>query len=185
MRKFIISFSAAAVVVAASATLVAQRPDRPERGPRPEVSAEQGPRRGGGGRVGPDRPGPGGPAGMLGLGPRLNLTEEQRAKVETIVRDSRDKTGPIADELRLTQSTLRRELFADQRNSGRITELSNKVAQLEKQLADARLQTSLAISDLLTPEQRQQMRAGVGAGRGGFGGPGRGFGAQGRGFGRG
>ncbi|MCC7042411.1 MAG: Spy/CpxP family protein refolding chaperone [Acidobacteria bacterium] len=183
MRKIIILSTAAALVVAfASADLFAQRqggPGRSEgRDGRPNLQAgdNQAPRRGGPG--GPGRAGGGrfgGGPGMAGLGRNLDLTADQRTKVQEIVRGSRDKVGPIADQLRVAQNNLRRELFADQKDDARVKELASTVTELRKQMADIRISTSASIAELLTPEQREKMRVGEGRGPGaGRGGPGRG-----------
>jgi Spy/CpxP family protein refolding chaperone len=178
MRKIIMLSTAAAFVVAlASATLVAQRPGGQGTGGRTGVGDNQGPRRGGPGqfRGGGFGAGPG--FGVLGRD--LELTPEQRTKVRDIVTGSRDKAGPIADQLRLAQNELRRELFADTKNQSAISELSGKVAELRAQIADFRTSVSASIAELLTPEQREKVRAGAGRS------PGMGRGAPGRGPGRG
>lgn len=181
MRKVIILSTAAALVVAlASAELFAQRQGGPGRGDgrdgRPNVQASdgQGPRGGdpngrarlgGGGRVG------GGPM-MGGFGRNLGLTDDQRTKVREIVGGSRAKVGPIAGELRLAQDNLRRELFADVKDDAQVKALTAKVTELRTQMADIRISTSASIAELLTPEQREKMRAagfGPGAERGGPG----------------
>jgi Spy/CpxP family protein refolding chaperone len=176
MRKVIILSSAAALVVAlASAELFAQRQGGPGRGDgrdgRPNVQASdgQGPR--GGDPNGRARLGGGGPM-MGGFDRNLDLTDDQRANVREILGGSRVKVGPIAGELRLAQDNLRRELFADVKDDAKVKALTAKVTELRTQMADIRISTSASIAELLTPEQREKMRAagfGPGAERGGPG----------------
>jgi Spy/CpxP family protein refolding chaperone len=182
MRKIIIFSTAAALVAAlASADLFAQRQGGPRRDEGRDgrqtlrTGDDQGPRRGGPG--GPARSGGrfGGGPGITPLGRDLDLTADQRVKVRELVRGSRDKVGPLADELRVAQNNLRRELLDDQKDDTRVKELMSKVTELRTQMADIRISTSASIAELLTPEQRAKMRDGVGRGPGaGRGGPGRG-----------
>ena len=121
--------------------------------------------------------GPGGPGrGALGPLGALDLTEDQRAAITDLQRASRDQAAPLENELEFVQKSLHRELFADKRDSGKITSLSARVSALQKQLADVHVKTATSVSDLLTETQRETMRLGGGRegrmGRGG-GEPGR------------
>jgi len=114
--------------------------------------------RGGRGRggVGPQAPaGPGSPVGELA---GLDLTADQRGTIEQLQRGARDQGAPFSDELQFTQKTLHRELFADKRDAARIASLQTKISGLEKQLADLRIKTAMAVADVLTAEQRETMR---------------------------
>jgi Spy/CpxP family protein refolding chaperone len=185
MRKVIILSTAATLVIGlASASLFAQGRGGPGRGegrdggPNVQAGDHQGPRRGGPG--GPGRPGGrfGAGPGTIGLGRHLDLTADQRTKVQELMRGSRDKAGPILDQLRVAQNDLRRELFADTSDEVKVKEFSAKVTELRNQMADIRISTSASIAEVLTPAQREKMRVGVGRGPGaGRGGPGRGRGS--------
>jgi Spy/CpxP family protein refolding chaperone len=178
MRKSYILYPAVALalVVAASATAVAQRPGGPGRGDRAGVENAEG-RGPGPGRFG------GRGAVFAGVTRNLDLTAEQRVKVQSIVGSVRDKVEPLSVELRVTQRALRAEMFADTRDESKIAGLSAQAEALHKQIADIRLQSSSAIASVLTPEQREKVRAATGrepgAARGGpgGGGPGRGPGS--------
>lgn len=110
----------------------------------------------------------------------LDLTDDQRAKIVDLQRATRDQAAPLEDELEFTRKTLHRELFADKRDNAKIGSLTAKVATLEKQLADLHVKQATAVSDLLTPEQRETMRLAEGRRggprRGPGGGPGLGLG---------
>jgi len=113
-----------------------------------------------------------------GLG-RLDLTDDQRGKVDELRRAARDQAAPLADELAFAQRSLQRELFADKRDNGTLNSLSAKIANLEKQLRDLRLKSEASVSDVLTPKQRETMRLMVdqnGRGVAGAGGRGGGVG---------
>lgn len=140
---------------------------------------QRGPRAGRGGPgMGQGRP-RAGRGGFLAL----DLTDDQRTKVTDLQRAMRDQTAPLRDELQFARRTLHRELFADARDDAKVKGLVEKIAALEKQLTDMHLKQATAVSELLTPEQRETMRlrgrqgpgpfAGRGPGRGpGRGGPG-------------
>ena len=170
MRKSYILYPAVALalVVAASATAIAQRPGSPGRGDRSgiENADRQHPMGGGPGRFGAQGP-------MFGgITRNLDLTTEQLTKVQAIVDGVRVKVGPLAEELRAARRALRSEVFADMKDQAKIAGLSSEVQALDKQIADIRLETSSAISGVLTPEQREKVRTVTGHKAGARGGPG-------------
>lgn len=111
------------------------------------------------GSKGPGGRGPLGRGGPFGIGfAGLNLTEEQRSKVSDIQRAARAEAASVEEELRTTERSLHRELFADTRDAAKIADLSAKVSTLRRQLAEAHVRTSTAISDVLTAEQRASIR---------------------------
>lgn len=180
MRKSYILYPAVALalILAGSATAIAQRPGGPGRGDRSGVenTDRQRPMRGGPGRFGAQGP-------MFGGVKRnLDLTAEQRTKVQGIVDGVRVKVGPLAEELRVAERALRAEVFADTKDQAKIAGLSSHVQALHKQIADIRLETTSEISGVLTPEQREKVRTATGREPGSFrrgpvgGGPGRGAG---------
>ncbi len=111
-----------------------------------------------GGHVGPQGRGgrSGGAFGFALAG--LGLTEEQRAKVIELQRSAREGVAPLEAELRGAERALHGELFADSRDAAKIASLSAQVGKLRGQLAEARLTTTAAVSDLLTAEQRAAVR---------------------------
>jgi Spy/CpxP family protein refolding chaperone len=106
--------------------------------------------------------GPQGPGVRPGAGPDelngLDLTNDQRGTIEQLHRAARDQGAPFEDELQFTQKTLHRELFADKRDASKIANLQTKISALEKQLAELHIKTAIAVSDVLTAEQRETMR---------------------------
>jgi Spy/CpxP family protein refolding chaperone len=108
--------------------------------------------------------GRGGP--MAPLDRLLDLTDDQRGRVEDITRTARDQSAPLADELEFVRETLHRELFADKPSNAKIAELSGKIANLQRDLQDIHVKSQIAVADVLTAEQRQTMRGHAGRGRG-------------------
>ena len=127
-------------------------------GGRGPAGGVQGPGRGGPGRGGPGRFG--GP--MLEA---LDLSDDQRSKIQEIQRSSREAVGQVAVELATAQRALHLATFADSRDDGEIAKLTSTIANLEKQLLDQRVKTEIEIAGVLTTEQREKVRAGRGRGR--------------------
>jgi Spy/CpxP family protein refolding chaperone len=189
-----IAVAIVAAAALATATVVnAQRPGGAGRGAMMTGQQMAGPRgagpapgRGGMGQrgMGPGMMGRGGPgAGGQDMLPpfagALGLTDEQRAKAETLARAARDQAAPIRDELELAHKNLHREAFADKRDDKKLADLTAKVATLERQLLDAHVKAQTAFADVLTATQREIARVAPGGphgpmgrmgGRGGGGG---------------
>ena len=182
MRYRLIGVGATVAAIAAAVAFVAAQDSSPQRqaGPPPTV---QGQRPAGQGQAGP------GPGQMRGRGPQqgpgtpqenraaqgrgrgtplgaLDLTEDQRATIDGLQRASRDQAAPLEDELEFVRKSLHRELFADKRDSGKITNLTARVTALQKQLADVHVKAATSVSDVLTEKQRETMRLGEGRGGG-------------------
>jgi Spy/CpxP family protein refolding chaperone len=121
-------------------------------------------RRGGGpGRVGGRE---GGSAGFgRGTGGNrvaqaLNLSEDQKASIETLRQRSRDEIAPLADRLRLAERDLRRAVFSDKPDAAVTKKLSTDVATVRQQIAEKRLDAEKAFAAVLTVEQRLKLRTG-------------------------
>ena len=121
-----------------------------------------------------------GGAGM-GMGPvgMLDLTDEQRGKIEKIQDDTRRKNwdtyGKIMDE----QSRLR-DLYAGETvDAKKVGAAYAGIAKLQQQLIEAHVEAHNRVQAVLTKEQREQLRqwsrGGMG-GRGMMGPGGRGYG---------
>ena|SRR3989344_3714942 len=144
---------------------------------------------GGGGMMGGMGMGPGGMGmGMMGMGGAgmgmgpvgmLDLTDEQRGKIEKIQDDTRRKNwdtyGKIMDE----QSRLR-DLYAGETvDAKKVGAAYAGIAKLQQQLIEAHVEAHNRVQAVLTKEQREQLRqwsrGGMG-GRGMMGPGGRGYG---------
>jgi Spy/CpxP family protein refolding chaperone len=179
MKKVVLVVTAGLAIVAGAAVVDAQR-SREDRGAfagdqvrigpgyarramfglMPRQGGGRGP---GGGVQGPGRGGRGGPGGFGGpMLAALDLTEEQRTKIQEIHRSSRESVGPIAEQMGTAQRALHLATFAETRDDGEIAKLTSTIANLEKQLLDQRVKTDLAIAAVLTAEQREKVRAGRG-----------------------
>ena len=119
------------------------------------VSLTAHPQQGFGGR-GPGRGmGPGGP-GPFGILQQLDLTDEQRSQIKTIL-DERQANGPDQT-LTDLQKQLHEAIFADAPDTAKIDELKTAIGAAEASALNSRIAVQLKIAQILTPEQRQKAR---------------------------
>ncbi|MFH1604864.1 MAG: Spy/CpxP family protein refolding chaperone [Pseudomonadota bacterium] len=98
----------------------------------------------------------------------LGLKDEQRAKIDRIREETRQKNWNVIGQIRTERFKLREMYRADKINAAGIVDQQRKVDDLRRQVLLARLEARNQVFALLTPEQRQKARA--------FGPPRRGFG---------
>jgi Spy/CpxP family protein refolding chaperone len=102
----------------------------------------------------------GGGMGMMGMGPyhMLNLSDDQRAKVNKTQDDLRRKhwetMGKIMDE----QARLRDLYDADKRDNAAILKVHDQIDQLHRKMRETHLSAEGQIEALLTKEQRDQLK---------------------------
>ena len=179
MKNVVLALTAVLAIGAGAAVLDAHRGRANRAAQDDQAGVEQGrgargafgqaPRQGrGSGGFGQGAPGRGGPGrggrGVLG-GPMLaalDLTDDQRTKIEEIQRTGREAVAPLAEALLTAQQALHRATFADQRDDAEIAKLTTTIANVEKQLLENRVKSELAVAAVLTAEQREKVRAGRG-----------------------
>jgi len=98
--------------------------------------------------------GRGGPAGLRGI----ELTADQRTKIEDLQRANREAGAALHDELRTARQALHAETFADAPDAARIAELVAKVGHVQNQILAAQAKNQAAVAALLTSEQRAKIR---------------------------
>ena len=122
--------------------------------PRPFSRGPGGPG-GRGGRMG----GPGGPMGMLPMFAReLNITDAQKAQIETIADSHRAEWKALGDRARTAHEALQHAVTADTVDEGLIRQRSAEVAAVEADMNVARARTHAEVFQLLTPEQKTQAK---------------------------
>jgi Spy/CpxP family protein refolding chaperone len=115
---------------------------------------------GGGPGYGPGMMGGGGP----GYGPgakmleSLNLTDEQRDKIQAMQEENRQKNWATMGQLRTEMFALRRMYNADKVDPNAVAEQQKKVDELRRQMLKSRLESRNQVEAMLTPEQRKQFR---------------------------
>ena len=138
------------------------------------LAADPGPGHGGGpqaheprGRMGPGmHGGPGANAGGragVGLKDKLNLTDDQKAKLADI-RDRRERAAiPIQGDLRIASLDLRKLMRADPPDPRAIDAQIDRIATLRASLQKSHVAGRLDARAVLTPAQQKQMREHHGA----------------------
>lgn len=108
-----------------------------------------------------------GPGGRFGQGPRfaasppiqaLQLTEEQRTKLDALMSEVRTKAGPLRERVRSLRQQLRTELLADKPDEASLRQLRGDLAKAEQELMGLRLDQQTRFAQILTPEQRKLLR---------------------------
>ena len=104
--------------------------------------------------------GPGDPLGMLRmLGPRLGLTDAQKEQVKTIADSHRDERKALGDRARTAHEALRDAVMSETVDEALIRQRSADVAVVEADLAVAQARTHAEVFQILTAEQKEQVKA--------------------------
>ena len=88
---------------------------------------------------------------------RLNLTDDQKAQIKTILRSEKDTLKPLLDQLHAARENLRAAIQASDANETTVRAASARVAAVEADLAVERMKIYGKIAPILTDEQRQQI----------------------------
>jgi len=117
--------------------------------------------RGPGGPMGRGGPmGPGDPMGMLRmLGPRIGLTDAQKDQIKTVAESHRDEWKALGDRARAAHEALHDAVTADTVDEALIRQCSAGVAAVDADMAVAQARTHAEVFQLLTAEQKEQLRA--------------------------
>lgn len=112
---------------------------------------------------------------------RLDLSEEQREQIEKIRETAQEDVAALRKGMLRLQSDLRGEMLEDAPDAGKLRRLAEQMGEIRTQMQIHRLETQLAVREVLTPDQRDRMilrqgrrgHPGFGAGAGlGWSGPG-------------
>jgi len=122
-----------------------------------------------GGMMGPGMMGGGyGGMGMMGMGPGmmggyggfngLNLSDEQRAKIDKIFDAERKQHWSVMGKMMDEQNKLR-DLYAQETpDPKKVGAVYGEIAKLRQQMIEAHVQASNQMQQVLTKEQREQLR---------------------------
>jgi periplasmic protein CpxP/Spy len=94
--------------------------------------------------------------GQDNLFQQLNLTPEQKAKIESIRAQSKDQLTNQRKAFQQAQQELR-TLMASNADPNQIRDKHNQVMAMKQQLDNLQFESRLAMRDVLTPEQRTQL----------------------------
>ena len=90
---------------------------------------------------------------------RLNLTDDQKARIKTVLRAEKDTLTPLLGQLHAARMDLRAAIQANGANETTVRAASARVAAAEADLAVERLKLYGKLSPILTSEQRDKLKA--------------------------
>jgi periplasmic protein CpxP/Spy len=106
------------------------------------------------------RGGPGGPMGMLPMfGRELNLTDAQRTQIKAIADAHKDEWKALFDREREARQGLNAAITADTVDEGLIRQKSAETAIVDADIAIARAKAHAQMLQILTPDQKAQLKA--------------------------
>jgi Spy/CpxP family protein refolding chaperone len=106
------------------------------------------------------RGGFGGPMGMLPmLGRALNLTDAQRDQIKAIAASHKDEWKALADRERTARTALMAAVTADTIDEAAIRQKSSDVAAVEADAAVARAHAHAEVAQILTADQKAQLKS--------------------------
>ncbi len=110
-----------------------------------------------------DHPLPGGKGFFMGkrvmdVLDKLDLSEEQRAKINAIHEDMREKTKGLREEMRENMKALKDELDLYKSDERRIKEIMQKINGTGAELFETHVNTFIRMKEILTPGQFETFR---------------------------
>ena len=95
-----------------------------------------------------------------GHGFALDLTDEQRAKIDKIQQDTAGKQWDLMAKLQDEQVRLNQLYYSDKRDSAAVSKSFQTISGLRQQMFDNSLAARKQMDGVLTKEQREQLRSG-------------------------
>jgi Spy/CpxP family protein refolding chaperone len=109
--------------------------------------------------MGPGERGPGGPMGMLPmLGPRIGLTDAQKDQIKAIADTHKDDWKALADRSRTAHMAIEAAISADTIDEATIRQKSAEAAAVEADIAVARAHARGEVWQILTADQKAQLK---------------------------
>jgi len=103
--------------------------------------------------------GPGGPMGMLPMfGREIGLTDTQRDQIKAVADSHKDEWKALGDRARTAHDALNDAVTADTIDDGLIRQRSAEVAAVEADMAVARAHAHAEVLQILTADQRAQIK---------------------------
>lgn len=93
---------------------------------------------------------------FLKMAEKLNLSDEQKTQIKTIMEDSKTRVQPLMKSMRESHQAMENLGKDGVFNETEVTNIANAQAEATKQLIIEKEKTKAAIFAVLTPEQRAQ-----------------------------
>lgn len=111
---------------------------------------------------------------MMHQGMGLNLTDEQKSKMEDLRLKHLKEVEPIRADIQKQFSTLKLEMTAEKFNESKAKSIQSEISKLQNDMATKRMSHMRGVRDMLTTEQQKKFDTGFlsgpGFGPGGMGG---------------
>ena len=88
---------------------------------------------------------------------RLNLTDDQKAQIKTVLQAEKGTVKDLRTQLRAARENLRSTIQATDANETSVRDASARVAAVQANLAVERMKIFAKITPILTREQRQEL----------------------------
>lgn len=112
-----------------------------------------------GGGYGPGMMGGGYGPGMMGAFGAIELSDQQRDQMQQIARELRKQQWDLAEQMMEKQDKLQGLYAQGQPNPEEVGQAYAEIAQLRRQMVEAHVQAQNRMQDVLTEEQREQLRS--------------------------
>ncbi|MCM8787465.1 MAG: Spy/CpxP family protein refolding chaperone [Candidatus Omnitrophica bacterium] len=83
----------------------------------------------------------------------LNLTQEQKEKMEQLRTQNRQNISDIKKQLKDLRKQLKLELDKDQLDEAKIKDIANQIQELQAKILDLRINNTIQFRKTLTPQQ--------------------------------
>lgn len=90
---------------------------------------------------------------------KLNLSAEQREKIDAQLETSKPKMADLHEEMRANKEAIKAQQFSDSYNAATVKSLADKQGGYVSQMIVMRSDVNNKIYAILTPEQRAQLHA--------------------------
>lgn len=87
---------------------------------------------------------------------QLDLSTEQRQRIEAIEQQSETETEGLHQQLREAKQQMQ-SLLSSEASTNELRQQHQQIQELHQQLEDSRFETRLQVREVLTPEQRTQL----------------------------
>lgn len=101
-----------------------------------------------------------GPGYDAASGPALNLSDEQRSKIAKVQEDTSRKQWALMTTMQQERGRLNELYYSDKRDDAVLSKTYKKLSDLRQQMFDNSLAARKQVDEVLTKEQREQLRSG-------------------------